>query len=298
MTDLAAAGLEHQIFERDGVGLATWHGGTGDTVVLLHGYPQTSHMWRHLVPSLLKEHHVVLVDLRGYGSSDAPRPGPHDAAYAKREMATDVAFVLDELGVDKAHLVGHDRGARVVHRFCLDFPELVATAAVLDIVPTFHMYDHVDRAMAEAYFHWFFLTRPGGLPEDLLNADPDSWIRSRFAGRHLPGFAFEERAIQLYVDAFRRRGIVEATCADYRAAVGIDLTHDRADYANGTVIQHPLMVGWGASSYVGTSFDVADVWSRYADDVHPAPIEADHYVAEENPEGTLAALREFWQVAS
>ncbi|GAA1911626.1 alpha/beta fold hydrolase [Nocardioides hwasunensis] len=294
--DLGVDGLAHRRIERDGVGIATWSGGSGDTVVLLHGYPQTSHMWRHLVPALLEDHHVVLADLRGYGASDAPEPGPGDASYAKREMAADVALVLDTLGVDSAHLVGHDRGGRVVHRFCLDFPELVRTAAVLDIVPSLHMFEHVDRAMAEAYFHWFFLARGGGLPETLLRADPDTWIRSRFAGRHRDGFVFEESAVQAYADAFRRPGVVEATCADYRAAAGIDLEHDRADREAGRTVQSPLLVGWGTSGYVGRSFAVPEVWSGFAADVHPAPIEADHYVAEENPAATLAALDDFWTV--
>ena len=132
-------GLAPHRFERDGVGLAAWSGGSGPTVLLLHGYPQSSYMWREVAARLLGAHHVVVMDLRGYGQSDAPPPDPDDLTYSKREMAADAAFVLDSLGVDRAHLVGHDRGGRVVHRFCLDFPELVLTAAVLDIVPTLHM---------------------------------------------------------------------------------------------------------------------------------------------------------------
>lgn len=288
------ADLTHRRFERDGVELVTWSGGSGETVLLLHGYPQSSLMWRHLVPALVEDHHVVLMDLRGYGASGTPDPGPADLAYAKREMAADAALVLDSLGVDSAHVVGHDRGARVAHRFCLDFPELVRTAAVLDIVPTLHMFESVDRAMAEAYFHWFFLTRGGGLPETLLRADPDAWIRSRFAGRHRAGFVFEASAVEAYAAAFRRPGVIEATCADYRAAAGVDLEHDAADREAGRTVTVPLLVGWGTDGYVGRSFDVAAVWSRYADDVRPVPIEADHYVAEENPAATLAALRRLW----
>ena len=169
------------------------------------------------------------------------------------------------------------------------------TAAVLDIIPTLHMFETVDRAMAEAYFHWFFLTRGGGLPETLLRADPDAWIRSRFAGRHRAGFTFDPAAVESYAEAFRRPGVVEATCADYRAAAGIDLDHDRTDREAGRRIGAPLLVGWGTSGYVGRSFDVPAVWSHYADDVRPAPIEADHYVAEENPAATLAALTAFWE---
>jgi haloacetate dehalogenase len=290
-------GLSQSRFDHDGVGLAYATGGEGDPVVLLHGYPQSSLMWRHLVPELLADRQVVLLDLRGYGASDAPAPDAGHATYAKSAMAADLAALLDSLGIDRADLVGHDRGGRVVHRFCLDYPELVDTAAVLDIVPTLHMYENVDRAMAEAYFHWFFLSRPHGLPESLIRADVEAWVRSRFAGRHGAGFAFEENALTAYVEAFGRPGVVEATCADYRAAASVDLVHDLADREAGRGIERPLLVGWGTEGYVGSAFDVAKIWTEYAEDVTAAPIEGDHYVAEENPAATLAALRAFWQAA-
>jgi len=285
-------GLDPHRIVRDGVGLAAWSGGEGPAVLLLHGYPEHAGMWRDVVPALLRDHRVVLMDLRGYGRSDAPIGD--DSLYSKREMAADVVAVMRELGIDMAHVVGHDRGARVVHRLCLDHPEVVASAAVLDIVPTLHMYESVDRLMAESYFHWFFLTRPAGLPESLLRADPATWIRSRFEGRHRPEFAFPAEVVDDYAAAFARPGVIEATCADYRAAATIDLEHDRADRQTGKRIRARLLVGWGGRSYVGRAFDVPGVWREYADDVHPFPIDADHYVAEENPMQTVAALQTFW----
>ncbi len=287
-------GLQPHRLERNGVGLAVWSGGQGPSVVLLHGYPQNSLMWRGLVPDLLRDHRVVLMDLRGYGQSDAPAAAEGDGTYSKREMALDVTAVLEDLQVQQAHLVGHDRGGRVVHRLCLDHPSVVASAAVLDIVPTLHMYDHVDRTMAEAYFHWFFLTRSGGLPEALIEADPRAWIRSRFVDRHGADYTFDEDVLTSYEEAFRRPGVIAATCADYRAAATIDLDHDRRDREAGRVVERPLLVGWGTQSYVGSSFDVPEVWRPYADRVTPAAIESNHYVAEENPAATLDALRTFW----
>ncbi len=293
-------GLSGHRVVRDGVGLAAWSGGRGSAerapVLLLHGYPQTSLMWRHVVPALLAERRVVLMDLRGYGASDAPQSAADDATYAKRTMAADAVAVLDALGIERADVVGHDRGARVAHRLCLDHPDRVASVAVLDVVPTLHMFDHVDRRMAEAYFHWFFLTRPDGLPERLIRADVDAWMRSRFAGRHAPERPFDEESLAAYVEAFRRPGGVEATCADYRAAAGVDLDHDRADREAGRRVEAPLLAGWGTRGYVGSSFDVAGVWAEYATTVSGVAIDADHYVAEENPAGTLAALTTFWGV--
>jgi haloacetate dehalogenase len=107
--------------------------GSGPLVVLLHGWPQTWYCWRKLIPALAGAGHTVLVpDLRGYGHSDKPPSG-----YDKRTMAEDVRALADHLGHRRiALLAGHDRGARVAHRYALDHPAEVERLAVLDVVPT------------------------------------------------------------------------------------------------------------------------------------------------------------------
>lgn len=287
--------FERLVLERDGVQLSTLVGGSGDPVVLLHGYPQTKLMWRHVAADLSRDRSVVLMDLRGYGESAAPAPEPGDLNYSKRELARDVVSVMRQLGHDVFDVVGHDRGGRVAYRLGLDHPDRVTSLAMLDIVPTLHMFENVDRAMAESYFHWFFLTRPGGLPERLIRADPAAWFRSRFTGRHSGGRPIEDEVLDAYLAAFERPGVIEATCADYRAAATVDLEHDRADRADGARLRAPVLALWGESSYVGRSFDVPRVWSQYAENVRGRAIPADHYLAEENPEATTDALREFWK---
>ena len=276
--------------------MAGWTVGNGEPVLLLHGYPQTSYMWRLLVPHLVAAgRSVVLADLRGYGASGPAHDGPSaDAAlYAKREMAADVNALLDALGHQALDVVGHDRGGRVAHRLALDHPARVRSLAVLDIVPTLHMFEHVDRAMAEAYFHWFFLTRPGGLPEALISADPETWLRSRFTGRHAH-MPVEPAAVEVYLEAFLQPGVVAATCADYRAAATVDLDHDRADRDAAHRIGAPVLALWGDAGYVGRSFDVARAWEEYADQVTARGLDTDHYLAEEAPAEVAEALLAFW----
>lgn len=287
-------GFEDVTASRDGVGLRVRVGGRGDPVVLLHGYPQTHRMWRDVAAALAGEREVVVMDLRGYGESSAPAPTPDDANYSKREMAADVVAVMTTLGHPEFDVVGHDRGGRVAHRLALDEPSRVRSVAVLDIVPTLHMFESVDRAMAEEYFHWFFLTRPGGLPERLIGADPAAWVSSRFAGRQGAGQPIPDDVLAAYQEAFARPGVVEATCADYRAAASVDLEHDQADRDAARTVQAPLLALWGGSSYVGRNFDVLAVWRRYAQDVTGQPLDADHYLAEERPTETVDALRAFW----
>ncbi|WP_372984823.1 alpha/beta fold hydrolase [Microbacterium sp.] len=271
----------------DGIRIAADIRGTGPAVLLLHGYPETKAMWDAVADALADDHTVVAADLRGYGDSAKPRGG----SYAKRDMAHDQLTLMRELGHEQFVVIGHDRGARVGHRLALDHPHAVTSLAVLDIVPTLHMFENVDREMATAYFHWFFLARSDGLPEALIGAERETWLRSRFTGRRHDGDALPE-AFDEYLRCFDL-DTVFASGADYRAAATVDLDHDRADRADGRRITCPVLALWGAHSYVGRNFDVVETWSHYAEQVRGEPIEADHYLAEEAPTATTAALRRF-----
>lgn len=271
----------------DGIEIAAEVRGTGPAVLLLHGYPETKAMWNDVADELARDHTVVAADLRGYGDSAKPR-GEH---YAKRDMAADQVTLMRQLGHDRFAVIGHDRGGRVGHRMALDHPDAVTALAVLDIVPTLHMFENVDRAMATAYFHWFFLARGDGMPEALISADRETWLRSRFTGRRHDGDALPD-AYDEYLRCFDV-DTVHASGADYRAAAGIDLEHDRADREAGRTVDIPVLALWGAHSYVGRNFDVLATWAPYAPGVTGAAIPADHYLAEEAPQPTAAALRAF-----
>lgn len=271
----------------DGIGIAAEIRGSGPAVLLLHGYPETRAMWEAVAAVLAETRTVVAADLRGYGDSAKPR-GDH---YAKRDMARDQVALMRRLGHDSFAVVGHDRGGRVGHRLALDHPEAVTALAVLDIVPTLHMFEHVDREMATAYFHWFFLARGDGMPEALISSARDTWLRSRFTGRRHDGDRLPD-AYDEYLRCFDE-DTVHASCADYRAAATVDLEHDRADRDAGRALDIPVLALWGAHSYVGRSFDVLETWRPYAPGIVGAAIEADHYLAEEAPEATAVALDSF-----
>lgn len=279
--------------EHAGVRISGCVGGSGAPVLLLHGYPQTSRMWHPVAERLAEHHTVVLADLRGYGDSDKPAPAPDGSTYAKRAMARDQYALMHSLGFDRFAVVGHDRGARVAHRLALDAPEAVDRLAVLDIVPTLHMFDHVDRAMASTYFHWFFLALRNGLPESLISADPRTWLRSRFTGRNAGGRPIDPEAYAEYERCFLSPGAIEASTADYQSAATVDLEHDRADHLADRRLAMPLLALWGAHGYVGANFDVVDVWRTYAEHARGTEISADHYLAEEAPERVAEELLAF-----
>jgi haloacetate dehalogenase len=265
--------------------------GKGRPLLLLHGYPQTHVMWHKIAPELAERFTVVLPDLRGYGDSGKPAPDDRHLQYSKRAMAQDQIDVMRALGLTRFQAVGHDRGGRVLHRLCLDHPEAVERAAVLDIAPTVSMYVRTDQAFATAYFHWFLLIQPHDLPERLIGADPNYWIDRLLGQWSRRDGVFTDEALAEYRRCFRDPAGIRATCEDYRAAAGIDLEHDRADAAKR--VDCPLLVLWGAEGVVGKMFDALALWREKASDVRGRALPCGHFLPEEAPRETLAALQEF-----
>ncbi|MDL2403093.1 alpha/beta fold hydrolase [Rhizobium mayense] len=109
--------------------------GSGSPLLLVHGFPRSSLMWRFMAPVLAKNHTVICVDLRGYGRSGVPASGDNHYAYSKRAMGDELVEVMDKLGFSKFDVVGHDRGARVAYRLTLDHPEKVLRLAAFDAIP-------------------------------------------------------------------------------------------------------------------------------------------------------------------
>ena len=284
-------GFRREFIQTNGVEIHAIVGGDGPPLLLLHGYPQSHVMWHKIAPRLAERFTVVAADLRGYGDSSKPPGGPGHEAYSKREMAADQVGVMEALGFERFALVGHDRGARVSHRLTLDNPERVERVALLDIAPTLTVFDTVDQTVATVYYHWFFLIQPNGLPEKLIGYDPDDYLRRKLTAWGAADDAFTEQAMAEYQRCFRNPATIHASCEDYRAAASIDLEHDRADAE--MRIACPLLVLWGAKGLVGRRYDVPAVWGEKADDVTGEAIDCGHFLPEEEPDETLAALSAF-----
>jgi haloacetate dehalogenase len=267
--------------------------GDGPPLLLLHGYPQTSAMWHRVAPALAGRFSVVAADLRGYGGSSKPPGGPDHAAYAKRAMAADMVEVMAALGWDAFAVAGHDRGGRVGHRMALDHPEVVARLAVLDIVPTHTMWRRMDKELALATYHWLFLAQPDGLPERLIGADPEWWVREKLRRWARDPDAFAPEALAEYVGCFADPAAIHASCEDYRAGATLDDRLDAADLGR-RKIACPLLVLWGDTGIAAQAEDPLDAWRPWADDVRGHGVPAGHFLAEEAPAETLAALDAFF----
>ena len=269
---------------RAGVRLNCRRAGGGRPLLLLHGHPQTHAMWHRVAPRLAEQFSVVMMDLRGYGDSGRPEPGKDSRAYSKREMALDALAVMHACGFSAFAVLAHDRGARVAHRLAADHPEAVQRLMLLDIAPTLAMYERTTLAFAQAYWHWFFLTQPPPLPEALIESGPARYVRSLMGSRHAGLAAFAPEALAEYERCAGLPGAAIGMCADYRAAAGIDLEHDRADIAADRRLAQPLRVLWGEHGTVGRCFDVLALWRERASQVSGTSLPCGHYIAEESPD--------------
>ncbi len=278
----------------EGAHIYTLVGGEGPPLALLHGFPQSHAMWRHVAPKLAEHFSVVVMDLRGYGHSSAPESAD-GRGYTKRAMGADVLAVMRALGYHEFNLAGHDRGGRVAYRLALDHPEHISKVAVIDIVPTGEMWRGIDAARAMKVFHWLFLDQPEPLPETLIAAAPQAYIdftlASWTAKNSLDGFA---GALDAYRAAFADPMRIHAMCEDYRAGATLDRADDEADLAAGRKIEPPLLALWGVDGIPAAGESPLDVWRRWANEVSGRGLPGGHYLPEEAPEATLQALLEFF----
>ncbi|KUI71753.1 Fluoroacetate dehalogenase [Cytospora mali] len=263
-------------------------------LLLLHGFPQTRHIWHRVAPHLTATHDVVLLDLRGYGASS--KPGGV-ASYAKSAMARDCVAAMDQLGHRSFYICAHDRGARVGHKLCVDYPDRVNKAIFLDICPTLAMYASTDFDFAKAYFHWFLLIQPDPLPETMILGNPRRVAEMFMGGRQAGGLSiFEEECFETYVGSLSDPATVHAMCQDYRASATLDMEEQRKDLDEGRNIKCPLRVLWGKHGVIEKCFDAVAEWEKVTEKgvkVDGYAVDSGHYVPEQAPDQVISAIRDF-----
>ncbi len=294
--DATIPGFARRLIPGDGVMLSVQEAGEGPALILLHGFPQNGMCWSRVAPDFARRHRVIVPDLRGYGGSEAPPDDPGHTAYSKRQMARDVVALMDRLGVERADVLGHDRGARVAYRLALDHPERLGRLGIIEIATTADYWAHWDAGMAMAAWHWTFLAQPAPLPETMIGADPVGvveWFLTAWTlGRSLD--VFPPLALETYRAQARAPARIHAMCADYRAGATTDRAADEEDRAAGRRIAAPLMFLWGRHGFPARTGDPAALWRAWADDVRDASCESGHFVMEEAPGAVLDTFGPFF----
>lgn len=264
----------------DGIELNTAIGGEGTPIVLLHGFPQTHLMWRHVAPALAEHHTVICPDLRGYGASGKPAEG-----YSKRAMARDVVGLADALGIGRFALVGHDRGVHVAFRAGLDHPDRVSHVGLLDSLPTLDTWNVLHGREAAVAFHLYLMAQRAGLPEEMIANSADA-----FFGHFLDAWSTKAMPADVRAEYLRAcREAVPSIVADFRALATVDVEHDRADLDAGNRLTMPVAVmqqDWGSQ----LGFDATAIWRPWVEDLHLETTKAGHFMAEEAPDDVVALV--------
>jgi haloacetate dehalogenase len=272
-------------------------GGSGPPLLLLHGYPQSLAMWAKIAPLLAQNFTVVASDLRGYGDSSKPKCLPDNSNYSFRAFAADQVQVMRRLGFERFHVVGHDRGGRTAHRMALDHPDRVLSLAVLDIVPTFAMFMDTNRAVAGAYWHWYFLSQPAPFPEHMIGLDPDFFYETCLVGWGAATLGdFDAAQVAEYRRHWRDPASIHGSCSDYRAAATIDLEHDTADIA--VKVQCPALALWGSGGLMHRLFDMKAEWAKRCANLSCATLPGGHFFPDQLPQETADRILTFIRSAA
>jgi pimeloyl-ACP methyl ester carboxylesterase len=289
MTSFTIDGFTYKdIAGADGVCLNVAIGGRGPAVVLLHGFPQTHYMWRHVAANLAEDHTVIVPDLRGYGASDKPS-GDDPATYSKRAMANDIVAVAQDLGFHHFGLIGHDRGALVAVRAGLDHADAVDYIGILDVLPTLDTWAVLQGVNAKVAWHLYLMAQPPGMPEKMIAAVAPEFYGSFLDAWDPAGTTFTPAERDYYVSS--SIAATESIVADYRATAGIDLDMDVADRESGAQLSMPVGVisqDWGSQ----LGFDASALWRAWAPDFTYRATSSGHFMAEEKPEEIAAFIRE------
>lgn len=252
-------------------------GGSGKTLVLLHGFPQTWFMWRKVLTAFARNHTVIAPDLRGAGGSDAPRDG-----YDKKTLAADVHGLLTGLGLNRdINLVGHDIGTMVAYAYAAANPGEVTRLVLTEApIPDRAIYQFPSLTpQGPGFWNFGFCTVPNGLPERLVSGREELWVDRFIDSLALQKSGVGSAGVREYARHLTDPAHLRASF-EYFRALHQDVA-DNAEYASTPLAMPVLALGARGSLAESVSTQVAG----YAADVTGEVIEdSGHWMFEEQPD--------------
>lgn len=275
--------FEHAFADLGDVRLHYVTAGQGPAIVLLHGWPQTWYMWRHVIPGLAKHYRVIAPDLRGLGDSSRPADG-----YDKKTISEDVwRLVHDVLHEESFFLVGHDWGGPTAFALAAQHRDAVRRLAIFDVpvpgdgTPVFfnNRWHHG--------LHW-----EADLPEELTAGREDIYLGFFYRTWGARPDAIPEEDQREYLRTYRQPGAMRSGFNFYRA-MRQDVVDNEAFIAAGK-LEMPVLCYGGAHAR-GRGMLAIDSWRHVANDVRGGVAEGcGHWIPEERPEWVVEQLLAFF----
>lgn len=267
--------------------------GEGPPLLMLHGFPQTHVTWHKIAPTLAERFQVIVPDVPGYGASTFPEITVE--RMSKPFMASLMVKTMRQLGHERFHLIGHDRGARIGYRLALNSPDSVDRIAMIDTIPTIEVWEAMRYQQAIDGYHWLLLAQPEPELHKLIASDGPAYARhllNRWAHHH---DRIDPASFEACAASYAKPSVVEAMFADYRAGASVDLEADRVDRDAGRKISAPLFFTWG-QFYMRTGAEKGvEAWKRWANNVTiGGALDSGHFPQEEDAQACAAGLMKFF----
>jgi pimeloyl-ACP methyl ester carboxylesterase len=274
------AGFAERFAEVNGVRLHYVIGGTGSPVVLLHGYAETGHMWRPLLPQLARRHTVIVPDLRGAGGSSKPESG-----YDKKNMALDIHELISSLGYDRVGIVGHDIGLMVAYAYAAQFPQATERVVLMDaFLPGIGSWKDVWLMRDLWHFHFY-----GKVPLALVKGRERTYLEhfwNDFAAD--PKHSVPEADRRIYAKAYAQPGAMRAGFEYFR-----NFEQDAKDFElfSKTKLTMPVLVLTGQKA--SGTFLIEQARLTAADVKGVVVPGSGHWLMEEAPATVIPAIIDF-----
>ncbi|MER0694972.1 alpha/beta hydrolase [Pseudomonas aeruginosa] len=267
----------------NGVRLRYSISGSGEPLVLLHGWPQSRREWRHVIPSLASHFTVIAPDMRGFGDSDKPSSG-----YDKRTVAKDIHELIHQLGFEKIYLVGHDIGLMVAYEYAASHPNEVKKLVVMEAaIPGLGLEALQDTARFPHLWHFGFFIAPG-VAESLVTGHEEVFLRYFIQHLAYDASAITDEDIAHYSTNMKTPGGLRGGFEHYRAFT-VEAINNKENAS--TKLPMPVL-GIGGSHGMGNH--VGELMKPLAQNVKTIVIDrSGHWIPEEQPEQLVNVLINF-----